>query len=108
MSRKSRRHGRHLSRSKRRKFRKGFSAPAQPSAVVPQPSAAVPQPSVAAPQKYEPAPRAEVAAPPVRAPVPRHTATQVQLPNIATELRMIGILSGTILAILIVLAFILP
>ncbi len=98
MSRKSRRHGRHLSRSKRKKFRKGFVAPAQPSAA---------QPAVAS-QGYEPAPRAEEVAPSVRAPAPRPTATPVQLPNVATELKMIGILSGIILAILIALAFILP
>ena len=94
MSNKSRRQGRHLSRSKRKKLRKGFSAPVQPAA--------------AAPQQYEPAPRAEVAAPPARAPAPHPAATPVQITNVAAELRMIGILSGIIVAILIALVYILP
>jgi hypothetical protein len=98
MSRKSRHH-RHLSRSKRRKFRQGF-APPQPAAVAPQPPAAA--------QRYEPAPRAEVVAPPVRTPAPRPAAPLAQPPTIAAELRTIGILSGIILVILIVLAFVLP
>jgi hypothetical protein len=99
MSRKSRRHGRYLPRSKRRKFSKGFSAPPQPSAVTPQPPVAA--------QRYEPEPRAEVVAPPAKAAAPRPTATLAQSPNITTELKVIGILSGIILAILIVLALVL-
>jgi hypothetical protein len=91
MSRKSRRHGRHLPRSKRKK-RKGFSPPAQPVAS----------------QSYEPEPRPEVVAPPVKVPAPRPAAPLVQTPHITSELKMIGILSGIILAILIALAFILP
>jgi hypothetical protein len=100
MSRKSRRHGRHLSRSQRRKlrFKKGF-AQAQPAA---------PTQPVAVSQAQEPAPRTEAVAPPVRAPAPRPTATPVQLPHITAELKMIGILSGIMLVILIALAFILP
>jgi hypothetical protein len=90
MSRKSRRHGRHLPRSKRKK-RKGFSPPAQPVAS----------------QSYKPEPRAEVA-PPVKAPAPRPTAPLAQTPHISSELKMIGILSGIILAILIALALTLP
>jgi hypothetical protein len=114
MSRKSRRHGRHLSRSKRRKFRKGFYTPPQPPVAAPQPSAVAPQPSAVAPQppavaqQYEPEPRAEAVAPPVRAPAPRSTVTLPQFPRVTNELRMIGILSGIILVILIVLAFVLP
>jgi len=91
MSRKSRRRGRHLPRSKRRKFRKGFYTPPQPSAVA---------------QPYEPAPRAEVISP--QAPAPRLKATLAQPINVAAELKRIGILSGVILVILIVLAFTLP
>jgi hypothetical protein len=106
MSHKSRHHGRYLPRSKRRKFRQGF-APPQPSAVAPEPAATAAQPPVAA-QRYEPAPRVETVAPPVRTPAPRPAVTLAQPPNITAELRMIGILSGIILAILIVLAFVLP
>jgi len=98
MSRKSRRHGRHLPRSKRRRGRRGFYTPPQPSAVAPQPPVAS--------QRYEPAPRAEVISPP--APVPRLKIALAQPINIATELKRIGILSGIILVILIVLAFTLP
>lgn len=89
MSRKSRRRGRHLPQSKRRRGRKGFSAPAQPSAVT---------------QRYEPAPQPKVVAPMAKAPTPRATTTLVQSINVAAELRRIGILAGIILAILIVLA----
>jgi hypothetical protein len=104
MSRKSRHH-RHLPRSKRRKFSQGF-APPQPSPVAPQPPAATPQPPMAA-QQYESAPRAETVAPQPRAPAPRPAVPLAQPPNIAAELRMIGILSGVILVIMIVLAFVL-
>ena len=97
MSRKSRRHGRHLPRSKRKKGKKGFSTPAQP---------------LAASQRYEsepkPEPRTEAVAPPVKAPAPHPTAPLIQTPYVSAELRMIGITSGIILAILIALAFILP
>jgi len=89
---KSRRgQGRHLSRSKR-KGRKAFSAPVtQPSAVG---------------QAYEPAPAADRLVPSAKAPTPRATLTAAQHPNIAAELRRIGILAGIILIILVVLALI--
>jgi len=86
---KSRRRGRHLPRGKR-KGRKGVLAPAaQPAAVS---------------QRYEPAPRAEMLAPSAKAPTPRATVTVAQPPDVAAELWRIGILSGIIVAILIVLA----
>ena len=90
---KSRRgRGRHLPRGKRRKGRKAFSAPAaQPSAVG---------------QAYEPAPAADRLVPSAKAPTPRATLTAAQHPNIAAELRRIGILAGIILVILVVLALI--
>jgi len=90
---KSRRgRGRHLPRSKRRKGGKSFSAPvAQPSAVT---------------QRYEPAPQADMLVPSAKAPTPRATVTVAQPPNIAAELRRIGILAGIILVILVVLALI--
>jgi hypothetical protein len=93
MSRKSRRRGKHLPQSKRRRDRKGFSAPAQPSAVA---------------QRYEPTPRADMVVPAAKAPTPRATVTLVQSINVAAELRRIGILSGIILVILVVLALVLP
>jgi len=78
-----RRRGRHLPRSKRRK---GVSAPvAQPSAVT---------------QGYESAAQAEVAVPRAKAPTPR--ATVAQPPNVAAELRRIGIVAGIILVVLVV------
>ena len=92
MSGKSRRgRGRHLPRSKRRKGGKGFSAPvAQPLAT----------------QRYEPAPRADMLVPSAKTPTSRATVTVAQHPNIAAELRRIGILAGIILVILVVLALI--
>ena len=93
MSRKSRRHGRQLPRSKRRRGRRGFAAPAQ-------------QPAAAA-QRYEPAPRTDMAVPAARAPAPRAAVTSAQHVNVAAELRRIGILSGIILVILVVLALVL-
>jgi len=87
MPKSRRRRGRHLPRSKRLKGRKGFSAPvAQPSAVS---------------QRYEPAPRAEMLAPLAKVPAPK--ATVAPPPDVAAELWRIGILSGIILAILVVL-----
>ncbi len=101
MSRKSHRHGRYLPRSKRRKFREGFYAPPQPPAAAAQP------PVMAQRHEPEPAPRAETVVPVAKAPAPRPTATLAQPPNITAELRTIGILSGIILVIIIVLAFVL-
>jgi hypothetical protein len=88
---KSRR-GKHISRSKR-KGRKTFSAPkAQPSSVG---------------KAYEPVPQADRPVPTTKAPTPRATIAATQHPNIAPELRRIGILAGIILVILVVLALIL-
>jgi len=82
-----RRRGRHLPRSKRRK---GVLAPvAQPSAVT---------------QGYESSAQAEVAVPRAKAPTPR--ATVAQPPNVAAELRRIGIVAGITLAVLVVSALI--
>jgi hypothetical protein len=92
MSGKSRRRGRHLPRSKRKKVRKGFSAPA----------ASAP----AEAQKPEPAPQPDTAIPSPRAPTPK--AAVAQATNVAAELRRIGILAGIILVILVVLFFVLP
>jgi len=96
MSRKSRHHGRHMHRSKRRRGDKGFSLPPQAAAVAPQPAAVS--------QGYEPTPRAEVAVPAAKVPTPKATASLAQPINVAAELRMIGILAGIIMVILVVLA----
>jgi len=92
MSGKSRRRGRHLSRSKRRKGGKVFSAPAALA------------PAVA--QKPELSPRADTPVPSAKAPIPKPIVAQH--PNIAAELRRIGILAGILLIILVVLFFVLP
>jgi hypothetical protein len=94
MPSKSRRgRGRHLSRSKR-KGRKTFSAPAaQPSAVG---------------KAYEPAPRDDKLAPPTKAPTLRAPIVAAQNPNVAAELRRIGIVAGIMIVILVVLALVLP
>ena len=88
MTGKSRRgRGRHLPRSKRRK---GVLAPvSQPSAIT---------------QGYESAAQAEVAVPRAKAPTPR--ATVAQPPNVAAELRRIGIVAGITLVVLVVAALI--
>jgi hypothetical protein len=92
MSGKSRRHRRHLSRSKRRKSGKVLSAPvAQPLAVA---------------QKPEPASRADASVPSARAPTPKPAVARH--PNVATELRRIGIVAGILLIVLVVLFFVLP
>jgi hypothetical protein len=91
MSRKSRRHGRHMHQSKKRRGGKGLSLPPQAAAVQP----------AAASQGYA-TPRAEVLA--AKAPTPKATASPAQSINVATELRMIAILAGIILVILVVLA----
>lgn len=92
MSGKSRRRGRHLPRSKRKKGRKDFSAPVALAS--------------AGAQKAEPAPRADTTVPPSKVPTPK--AAVVQSPSIVAELRRIGILAGIILVILVVLYFVLP
>ncbi len=91
MSPKSRRRGRHLPRSKRRKGRRVFTAPvAQPVA-----------------QGFQPTPRAEIPLPPAKAPTPKAPVTVAQVPEVTAELKRIGILSGIILVILVVLFFVL-
>jgi len=92
MSGKSRRRGRRLSRSQRRKSGKGFATPAA-------------QPPVVA-QKSEPPPRAATRVPAPRASAPKTTLAQP--PNVSGELRRIAILGGIMLAVLVVLFLVLP
>ena len=84
--------GSHLSRSKRKKGGKGFSAP-------------VVQPSAGA-QESEPAPRADIYTPPAKTPTPRAKVTTAQHTNITAELRRIGIVGGIMLVILVAAALI--
>ena len=90
---KSRRgRARHLHGGKKRKGRKGFSAPgAQPSAVT---------------KTYEPPPQPDTLVPSAKMPTPRATVPAVEYPYMAAELRKIGIVAGIILVILVVLALV--
>jgi hypothetical protein len=96
MPKSRRRRGRYLpptKKSKRLKGGKGALAPAaQPLAVS---------------QGYEPAPPAGMLTPSVKMPTPKATAAVAPPPDVAAELRRIGILFGIILAILIILALVL-
>jgi len=90
MAGKSRRgRGRHLPRSKRKKG-KGISTPGTQPVVAPQ---------------DEPSPRADTLVPSAKAPTPK--AAVAEHTDVAAELRRIGIVSGIILVILVVLAVIL-
>ena len=86
--------GNHPSRSKRRKGKQHFSA-----AVIQQQATTETHEPVALPRATAPA-----ASVPAQMPKP----TPVQYPYILAELRRIGILAGIILAILVVLALVLP
>ncbi len=89
MSGKSRRgRGRHLPRSKRRKGRGVFTPQAQPEVVAPQ---------------GEP-PRADTPVPSAKAPTPKVAVAEQT--DVVAELKRIGILSGIIVVILVVLAVI--
>jgi hypothetical protein len=89
MAGKSRRsRGRHVPRSKRKKGKGVFTPRTQPAVVAPQ---------------DEP-PRADTVVPSTKAPTPK--AAVAEHPNIAAELRRIGIVSGIMLVILVVVAVI--
>ena len=92
MSGKSRRHkGKHSFQSKKKKSSQRFSgAVAQEQVAAQVPEAGVP---------------AEVSVPAARAPTPVAKSATVRYPYITAELKRIGILTGIILVILIVLAF---
>jgi len=91
MSSKSRRRGRRLSRSQRRKVGRGFTPPAA-------------HPTVVA-QKSEPLPRADIRVPLAKTSAPKTALAQP--PNVSGELRRIGILAGIIAVILVVVYFVL-
>ena len=89
------RHGKskHPVRSKRRKSTRGSSAIAAQQPPVSQTYQSVPQPEVSVPLPSVSAPAA--------------TVTTARYPYIVTELRRIGILTGVMLVILVVLALVL-
>ena len=84
---------RHSARGKKRKVRRS------PVAVVVQQQAVAPIQEVATPSK--------VSAPAAARPTPRITVAAVQQPFVVNELRRIGILTGIMLAILVVLSLVL-
>lgn len=91
MSGKSRRRGRRLSRSQRKKAGRVVAAPVVESAV-PAPKAASPVAAKAPVATKAPAPRAAVA----------------ESPNISGELKRIGLVGGIIVALLVAAYFVLP
>jgi hypothetical protein len=97
MSGKSRRRGRRLSRSQRRKAGRVAAAPVT---------------TPAAPAVQKPAPVSEAApatsAPVVtKAPAPK-TAVQSASPNVSGELKRIGVVGGIMVALLVAAYFVLP
>ena len=91
---KSRRgRGKHIPRSKKRKFRPSSLAETAPEQVMAQPDKPISRPSAAPP--------------PTSMPDDVATLTKTQHTNVIAELRRIGILAGIILVILVVLALVL-
>jgi hypothetical protein len=85
----------HISQSKKRKRKRGSSAIAV-------------QQQQPVSQTYEPVSEPVVSAPPASEPALKAIETAAQYPYIVNELRRIGILTGIMLAILVVLALVLP
>ena len=90
MSGKSRRRGRRLSRSQRRKVGKGVAAPV----------------AQAAAPKAAPTPRAAV--PVTAAKAPAAKTALVEPPDISGELKRIGVVGGIMVVLLVVAYFVLP
>lgn len=95
MSGKSRRRGRHLSRSQRKKLGRDVSSPAATTPTTSTPAA------VAGPT---PSPRAEAPVPAAK-PVAKAVAPST---DVSGELRRIGLVGGLIVAILVAAYFVLP
>ena len=92
MSGKSKRRGRHLSRSQRKKTgREGFAPVAQAPAAAP---------------KAVPAPRAVAPVSAVRTPAAK--TALVEPPDISGELKRIGVVGGIMVALLVAAYFVLP
>jgi hypothetical protein len=94
MSGKSRRRGRRLSRSQRRKLGRVVAAPVVESAA---PTA----------QKPAPAPTPKAAPAVTRAPAAR-MAVQAAPPDVSGELKRIGIVGGIVVVLLVAAYFVLP
>jgi len=87
------RHGKHkLPRSKRGKGRQDVSSASTQQVVA---------------QAYKPVSRPEVSAPSVSVPTTGVTLAATRHPDVAAELRRIGILAGVVLVILVILALVL-
>ena len=100
MSGKSRRRGRKLSRSQRRKAGKVTAAPVAPVAPIVESTA---------PTAQKPTPTPAPTAPtPVTAKAPAARATAVEPPQIAGELKRIGVVGGIVVALLVAAYFVLP
>lgn len=91
MSGKSRRRGRRLSRSQRRKVGKVVAAPVAQAAAAP---------------KAAPAPRA--VAPVIAAKAPAAKTALVEPPDISGELKRIGVVGGIMVVLLVAAYFVLP
>jgi beta-lactamase regulating signal transducer with metallopeptidase domain len=98
MSGKSRRRGRRLSRSQRKKVGRVVAAPVVESAA---PTAQKPAPTSKA------APVATSAPAVTKAPAAR-TAIQAEPPNVSGELKRIGVIGGIIVVLLVAAYFVLP
>jgi len=85
--------GKYSARRGKKKGRRGSSIAAQRQTVV---------------QAYKPVSQPKALAPSASIPAPIAAQTAAQYPYIGAELRRIGILAGIILAILVVLALVLP
>jgi hypothetical protein len=98
MSGKSKRRGRHLSRSQRKKLGHDV-APLRPTPATPAPTTAAP----AAVSKAAPPPQAATA------PAAKATARALApVSNVASELKRIGVLGGIMLLLMVAAYFVLP
>ena len=97
MSGKSRRRGRRLSRSQRRKVGKVVAAPVA--------QAAAPK---AAPAAQKPAPASRAVAPVSAAKAPAAKTALVEPPDISGELKRIGVVGGIMVVLLVAAYFVLP
>ena len=90
---KSRRRGQYSIQSKKRRGKLSRPAIAE-------------QPAVA--QNHKPIARPNTSVPSASAPTPMVKLSDIRYPYIATELRTIGIMAGLMLAVLVMLALVLP
>ncbi len=98
MSGKTRRRGRRLSRSQRRKVGKVVAAPVAQAAAAPK----------AAPAAQKPAPASRAVAPVSAAKAPAAKTALVEPPDISGELKRIGVVGGIMVVLLVAAYFVLP